>query len=166
MPGWLWWVSRAAGCQPGWPQGGLGEGSWGCPAEQGLMGVSYPCSSEVFEPVFPQVFTCFCAGGWSGGSACILYQHSLPWNWPHSTHQITPHHVWFCCPPLFPAPGPWGQAVTASLHGLPPTPNSPLDHLVHVRGGPSMGVPREHISLGCGCPCGGAPGMQVLQSWG
>ncbi|XP_032924937.1 intestinal-type alkaline phosphatase-like isoform X2 [Catharus ustulatus] len=29
------------------------------------------------------------------------------------------------------------------------TPNSPLNHLVHVRGGSSMGVPREQVSLGC-----------------
>lgn len=66
MPGLLQWVSREARCQPGWPQGGLGEESWGCPAEHGLIGVSYTCSSGVSETVSSQVFACSVLGAGLG----------------------------------------------------------------------------------------------------
>lgn len=144
-------VGHPAGHQPGWPQGGFGEGS-GLPSSARVNG-SYPCFSGTLEPVFPcgVRFLLVTGLGKSGRTACSLHSHP-PWIWPHSTCQITPHRVCFCWPPALLCPRAPGLGSGCKPAWSPPTPNSTLTCSVHVRGLPCMGMPMEQVPLGSGCP--------------
>ena len=115
------WRSGAPGRAPAWlATGRVWGGEQGLPSSARVDG-GYPCFSGVLEPVFPCGFRLLLVSGLggSGGSVCSLHP-PLPWIWPHPTCKITPHHVWFCCPPPSlpqdPLAGQWVQACVVSPH--------------------------------------------------
>lgn len=161
-PGWLWWVPREAGCQPGWPQGGPGEGSWGCPTEQESMGLCHPCPS--WAPLFPQIFTCFCAGGWSGASACILLSPLPTMGLALSPSPDNSPSCLVLLFPLVPCPRTLGPGSQCKPARSLPTPNSPKPPGACERK-PQHGSAQGTSIPGLWVPLRDAPGMQVLLCW-
>lgn len=155
MPGWLRWVSREAGCQPGWPQGGLGEETWGCPAEQGLIGVSYTCFSGVFKTVFPPSFRLLLCWGLVWGK-CLYPLSPLP------TMDLAPSHLpimsGFAVPPCSLPQDP-GARQSVPACGVSPYPKYPPEPLGSHERRLQHGSVQETRIPEVWVPCRGAPGM-------